>query len=65
MRSSPLVSLWIERSRFGLSLTAIKQKEWPPKPRLALSLEAQGDQVSGAIASPPRLLRGVLLIARR
>ena len=48
-----LVSLWIERSRFGLSLTAIKQNEWAAEASGidTLRWKIKAIMVSGAIAA--------------
>ena len=48
-----LVSLWIERSRFGLSLTAIKQNEWAAEASGidTLRWKMKAIMVSGAIAA--------------
>jgi len=59
-----LVSLWIERSRFGLSLTAIKQNEWAAE---ASGIDTwrwkmKAIMVSGAIAAAAGGFYAVLLL---
>ena len=59
-----LVSLWIERSRFGLSLTAIKQNEWAAEASGidALRWKLKAIMVSGAIAAAAGGFYAVVLL---
>jgi branched-chain amino acid transport system permease protein len=59
-----LVSLWIERSRFGLSLTAIKQNEWAAEASgiNALAWKMKAIMLSGAIAGAAGGFYAVVLL---
>jgi branched-chain amino acid transport system permease protein len=59
-----LVSLWIERSRFGLSLTAIKQNEWAAEASGidALAWKMKAIMLSGAIAGAAGGFYAVVLL---